>query len=142
MLTNITTDLAAHIQPVLVETLFTLILAAMAWLMRRLPAWMQVQIEAKHRSALHSALETGVKLILDRLMTAGTTAGALAKADQSVGTVVGYVRNSVPDALKALAPTQAQLERMATAKLNEALAQLDPLTGALKQAGAPVEGAA
>lgn len=64
-------------------------------------------------------------------------------ADRLAGQVVGYVKGSVPGALRWLLPSDAQLMRMAEAKLNAAVADLvakmgpDRLADALKDAGAP-----
>lgn len=112
------------LQPIVVETLLTVILGAIAWLMRKLPARMQIEIEAKHRAALHSALETGTAYAFDVLETALRTNPAIAASDATVGQVLDYVERSVPDALKRLAPSRAMLEAMARAKINEALTRL------------------
>ena len=135
MIDHITTAL----QPVIVETLLTLILAAIAWMMRRLPERMRIDIEEKHRLALHSALETGVGYAFDALEAALRTNPTVAAGDAAIGTVLDYVQRSVPDAIKRLGPSQAMLQAMARAKINEALARagLDPLTSALQAAGAP-----
>ena len=129
----------ATLQPVIVETLATLVLAAIAWLMRKLPEQMRMQIEARHRDALHSALETGVGYAFDALEAALRTNPTVAAGDAAIGTVLDYVQRSVPDAIKRLGPSQAMLQAMARAKINEALARagLDPLTSALQAAGAP-----
>ena len=127
------------LQPVIVETLATLVLAAIAWLMRKLPEQMRMQIEEKHRQALHSALETGVGYAFDALEAALRTNPTVAAGDAAIGTVLDYVQRSVPDAIKRLGPSQSMLQAMARAKINEALARagLDPLTSALQAAGAP-----
>ena len=52
------------LQPVLVEVLLSLILGGIIYLLRFLPSWMRINIEAKHREALHSALTTGVQKAL------------------------------------------------------------------------------
>ena len=129
----------ATLQPVIVETLATLVLAAIAWLMRKLPEQMRMQIEEKHRLALHSALETGVGYAFDALEAALRTNPTVAAGDAAIGTVLDYVQRSVPDAIKRLGPSQSMLQAMARAKINEALARagLDPLTSALQAAGAP-----
>ncbi|MDO5706071.1 MAG: hypothetical protein Q4G49_13535 [Paracoccus sp. (in: a-proteobacteria)] len=56
----------------------------------------------------------------------------------AVSKVLTYVRNSVPDAIRNLGPSQAQLETMARAKISDALTRRDALTDALRDAGAPV----
>jgi len=59
-----------------------------------------LEIEARHREALHSALMTGVKHALFEGLQGRT---AIAKA------TVDYVHTSVPDALAALKPQPDQL---------------------------------
>lgn len=123
------------IQPILVELLLTMILLAAGWLMRRLPERVRLDIEARHREALHRALDTGVGLVIDTLQKHP----AVAVPDRAVSEIAGYVHRSVPDALRRLAPSQAQLEAMARAKLQErvdAILGRDRLTEALQQAGA------
>lgn len=123
------------VQPILVELLLTMILLAAGWLMRRLPERMRLDIEARHREALHRALDTGVGLVIDTLQKHP----AVAVPDRAVSEIAGYVHRSVPDALRRLAPSQAQLEAMARAKLQErvdAVLGRDRLTEALRRAGA------
>lgn len=130
--------ISATLQPIIVETLLALILAAIAWLGRYLPAKMRIEIEAKHRLALHSALSTGTAYALDALEAAIRANPAIAVGDATIAKVIGYVEKSVPDALKNLNPGPGMLHRMAQAKLAEALTAMgvDPLTQALRDAGA------
>lgn len=127
------------IQPILVELLLTLILAVLAWFLRLLPERFRVDIEAKHRAALHSALDTGVGLLIDTMQKHPT----IAAPDMAIGTVLDYVERSVPDAIRRLGPSRAQLEDMARAKLQhqvDAVLGRDRLTEALKNAGADARG--
>ena len=127
------------IQPILVELLLTLILAVLAWFLRLLPERFRVDIEAKHRAALHSALDTGVGLLIDTMQKHPT----IAAPDMAIGTVLDYVERSVPDAIRRLGPSRAQLEDMARAKLQhqvDAVLGRDRLTEALKNAGMDARG--
>lgn len=110
------------IQPILVELLLTLILAVLAWFLRLLPERFRVDIEAKHRAALHSAIDTGVGLLIDTMQKHPT----IAAPDMAIGTVLDYVERSVPDAIRRLGPSRAQLEDMARAKLQQ---QVDAVLG-------------
>ena len=124
-------------QPIIVDLLLTLILAIIAWLMRKLPERWRLDIEARHRQALHSALDTGIGLAFDAMQKHP----AIAAPDMAIGVVLDYVEGSVPDALRKLAPSRAHLEDMARAKLQQkvdAIVGRDRLAEALKQAGAPV----
>ena len=75
----------------------------------RLARW-GIEIEARHREALHAALMTGVRHALAR-GAAGAQGGGGSRGD--------YVRTSVPDALRALRSEPEQLVEMAEAKLEE-----------------------
>lgn len=122
------------IQPILVELLLTLILAVLAWFLRLLPERFRVDIEAKHRAALHSAIDTGVGLLIDTMQKHPT----IAAPDMAIGTVLDYVERSVPDAIRRLGPSRAQLEDMARAKLQQqvdAVLGRDRLAEALRGAG-------
>ena len=110
------------IQPILVELLLTLILAVLAWFLRLLPERFRVDIEAKHRAALHSAIDTGVGLLIDTMQKHPT----IAAPDMAIGTVLDYVERSVPDAIRKLGPSRAQLEDMARSKLQQ---QVDVVLG-------------
>lgn len=123
------------VQPVVVDLLLFLILGAIGWLMRRLPEKWRVDIEAKHRDALHQALDTGVGLIVDTMQRHP----AVAVPDAAAGQIVDYVRRSVPGAIRKLGPSQAHLEAMARAKLQsrvDAVLGRDRLAEALNRAGA------
>lgn len=122
-------------QPILVDLLLTLILAIIAWFMRRLPERWRLDIEARHREALHKALDTGIGLAIDTMQKHPT----IAAPDMAIGVVLDYVDRSVPDALRKLAPSRAHLEDMARAKLQQrvdAVLGRDRLADALKEAGA------
>lgn len=122
------------IQPILVELLLTLIIAVLAWFLRLLPERFRVDIEAKHRAALHSAIDTGVGLLIDTMQKHPT----IAAPDMAIGTVLDYVERSVPDAIRRLGPSRAQLEDMARAKLQQqvdAVLGRDRLAEALRGAG-------
>lgn len=122
-------------QPIIVDLLLTLILAIIAWLMRKLPERWRLDIEARHREALHKALDTGIGLAIDTMQKHPT----IAAPDMAIGTVLDYVERSVPDALRRLAPSRAHLEDMARSKLQQkvdAIMGRDRLAEALKQAGA------
>lgn len=142
------------IQPYIVEALVGVGLLVLGWFNRNKPAMERAEIEARHRDALHSALNTGVGLILDTIQKHPAIAavdaplGSVAERVKAalpadvIDKVIGYVHGSVPDALRELAPSEQQLELMARAKLNAAIDNLlgrDRLTEALKRAGVPDE---
>ena len=129
-----------HALQELLPAITAVVMAIITGLLGLLTAWLRekfkVEIEAKHRAALQSALETGVNRVLDKL----TQLPQVTRADTAVAEAVAYVERSVPDALKALAPSKEHLRDMALAKAKEALlraATSDKLTAVLQQAGAP-----
>lgn len=72
-----------------------------------------IQIEAQHRAALHEAIKSGVESALAH----GTSVGlGTLKAH-----VVQHLRESVPDALKALTPGDGVLDRLVERYAREAL---------------------
>ena len=114
------------VQPLLTEYAVLLVLGVVGWVMRRLPARMRLDIEKRHRDALHRAIDTGIGLAFDALQKHP----GVAVPDMAVTTILDYVRKSVPDAIKNLGPSQAHLEEMARAKLakaiNDAIASAKP----------------
>lgn len=102
---------AAAVLPSLVEIAS---LALMAWLVRfsafAKERW-GVEIEAKHREALHSAILSGILAAVSRGLS----------GEQAVQAAVAHAAESVPDAIAALNPTTQVLVNIATAKLKEAL---------------------
>ena len=129
-------SIQSAVQPVIVDLLLTLILGLIAWFMRLLPERWRMDIEARHREALHSALNTGVGMVID----IAQKHPAVLAPDLAASRVIDYVQRSVPDAIKRLGPSRAQLEEMARAKLQQ---QLDTALGrdrmaeALRDAGLP-----
>jgi len=71
-----------------------------------------IEIEARHREALHSALMSGIRAALSR-GASGTAA---------IYEAIDYTRNSVPDAMASLNPSSGVLRELAEAKLREATA--------------------
>lgn len=95
-----------------------------------------VDIEARHREALQSALLTGAQLALKHELT----------GKAAVDLILRYVVSSVPDAIKGLGAShdvmtdlaKAKLEQVAQTKAKEAAgAAVDALTSALRKAGLP-----
>ena len=125
----------AILTPVIADYLGFVILGIAGFFLRNLPAKWRLDVEQKHRDALHRALLTGVNFAFDTLQLHP----AVATHDKAIGVVVDYVKGSVPDALKRLAPSQEQLEAMARAKMQEKLDAVlgrDRLAEALREAGA------
>ncbi|AXQ94565.1 hypothetical protein LV780_12525 [Cereibacter azotoformans] len=76
----------------------------------RFQRWTGIQIEARHREALHSAIMTAARLAVARKLT----------PDAATEFASSYVRNSVPDALKQLAPSADTLDALVLSRLAQA----------------------
>lgn len=85
-----------------------------------------VEISAKHRDALHSALMTGVETAVRRNPAAGVR--------EVMDDAIEYARESVPDALKALAPSNPILRTIAERYANKAFDRLQQATALQEQA--------
>lgn len=102
-------DILAALAPYLPALLDWLIAAVVGWLALRFTRWTGIQIEARHREALQSALRNGALLALSRHLT-GSPAADLVR---------GYVESSSPGALKYFAPSAGLLDGLIRAKLAE-----------------------
>lgn len=105
ILTALLQALLPHFLEILGATLTVLIGWAADTARRR---W-GIEIEARHREALHSALMTGARMAIQRGLT-GAKAAELA---------VGYAQSSVPGAIRALQPAPEVLSNLARAKVGE-----------------------
>ncbi|MGP3698792.1 hypothetical protein ACTVZP_16095, partial [Rhodobacter sp. NSM] len=76
----------------------------------RFQHWTGIQIEARHREALHSAIMTAARLAVARKLA----------PDAATEFVSSYVRYSVPDALKQLAPPADTLDALVRSRLAQA----------------------
>ena len=90
--------------------------ALIGYLVALVKARFGIEIEARHREALHSAMTTGMLLALSRLGV-GASKTALTTA------AVEYAKASVPDALKKLAPSDGVLADLAVSKLQSILSK-------------------
>lgn len=100
-----------YLAPYIPVVLYAVIYALLGWAALAFQRWTGVQIEARHREALHSAIRNGVLQAASQGLT-GTAASEL---------VQGYVTESVPDALKRLAPPPDVLAGLIRAKMVELL---------------------
>lgn len=85
-----------------------------------------IEIEARHREALHSALMSGIQSALQRGIT----------GSEAVQAAVWHAANSVPDALLALKPGAGVLTSIAEAKYRDIVSFEPSFIGADFAAGA------
>lgn len=88
----------------------TVTTALIGWAAAKARARWGIEIEARQREALHSALMTGAQLALARL-GAGAAPSALTAA------AVEYAQGSVPGAISGLRPAAGVLSDLALAKV-------------------------
>lgn len=108
---SVITAFATAILPPLLEIAA---IALMAWLARvstYAKAKWGVEIEARHREALHSAIMSGIRAAVAKGLT----------GQQAIDAAVDHAAASVPDAISALNPASQVMVNIATAKLKEVL---------------------
>jgi hypothetical protein len=115
------------LSPELVQTIYLpllgVVLTALVGIAcKKFEQWTGIQIEAKHREALQSALENGARLALNRLavdslptLTPDQVAQQYTPILQK--TAVDYVQQSVPDAVNFFGLTPERIGELVLTKL-------------------------
>ncbi|OJY26212.1 MAG: hypothetical protein BGP11_13120 [Rhodobacterales bacterium 65-51] len=109
-MTDILTALVQALLPHALEILGAVLTVLIGWAADAARRNWGIQIEAKHREALQSALLTGSRMAIQRGLSGHVAAEA----------AVGYAQSSVPDAIRALRPAPEVITNLARAKLVEA----------------------
>ena len=102
-------ELMEALAPHLVDASMAVVSLATGYVVILIRRYTGIQIEERHRQALHSAIRTAVVAMTER----GLTGEDLVKA------VKDYVRQSVPDALAWLVPGDGVLSTLIKAKVRE-----------------------
>ena len=102
---------AAIIAQVILPIVATIVTALIGWAATQARARWGIEIEARQREALHSALMTGAQLALARLGPQASQAALIAAA-------VEYAERSVPGAMTGLRPATDVLSDLALAKIS------------------------
>ncbi len=97
--------------PVLLQLIGAALGAALLWLSRVAKERWGIEVEARHREALHSALFSGVRAALARGLN----------GQAAIEAAVAYAARSVPDALAKLGPSSEVLSDLASSKLLEVI---------------------
>ena len=122
--------------PHILELLGVLLTGIIGWAAAAARRKWGIEIEARYREALHSALLTGAQLAMKNELT----------GKAAIDLVLRYIKQSVPDAIGSLKPSpdvltdlaKSTLEQVAQAKVKEATgAAVDALSDALRKAGLP-----
>jgi hypothetical protein len=106
-----TDTLLSALAPHMMELLGLLVAAIIAAAAARFCAWTGIEIEARHRDALHRAIMSGLRAAMARRN--GTTDALV------IEEAIAHAQTSVPDALRALRPDPGTLQRIAAARLAE-----------------------
>ena len=121
--------------PHILELLGVLLTGIIGWAAAAARRKWGIEIEARYREALHSALMTGAQLAMKHELT----------GKAAIDLVLRYIKQSVPDAIGNLKPSPDVLTDLARAKLEQAAAEkardvtgaaVDKLAEALRRAGA------
>ena len=92
------------------------VVGLLTWATALFKKWTGIQIEARHREALHSAIMTGVSAALARSRTKAASVTVDVKT-QAVKEAVEWAYRSVPDALKYLGASPEVLAELAASKI-------------------------
>jgi hypothetical protein len=116
----ILTELYSAFLPTLLQIIGAVLMAILIRATEVARARWGIEIEARHREALHSALMSGIRAALSR----GSS------PQEAIAAAVQHAAQSVPDAIMALQPDSGVLSSIAEAKLREvldaALPQIQP----------------
>ena len=111
---DLLTAIWAGFVPYLGEFLGLIIPALVYYALRTLRQWTGLQISQRHADRLSAAIQRGAVLALERQLT----------GERALDLMLEYLRETVPDALRAVAPTEAALSMRAEATLAEVRAGL------------------
>lgn len=100
------------IAPYLPDLIGAAVTALIGYAVALIKAKFGIEIEARNREALHSALTTGALLGLAKL-------GVTASKDELAAASVEYAKTSVPGALARLAPSNEVLTSLALSKVQK-----------------------
>lgn len=118
-MTDILSEIFTQAAPALYDLIGIVLMVALTWASNELRKWVGIQIEDKHRVALHSALMTGIRTAIEK--------NPGAARDLLVNDAVAYARQSVPDAIKKLSPDNFILRRIADRYANEVISNVAEL---------------
>lgn len=119
----------AALQPYIVDGAGVLITAFIGWAATKFSAKTGIEIDAKHRDALHSAIVTGINLGLSRVGEK-IEGKPVTASNAVVADAMNWVNKSVPDALDRFKVTPDTLRTMVEAKIPQ-------VTGATAPVAAP-----
>lgn len=102
-------EILEALAPHLLEMIMALVSLVTGYAVILLKRWTGIQIEGRHREALHQAIRTGIAALMERGIT----------GDQLVEGVKDYIHQSVPDALAYLVPGDGVLSTLIKGKIRD-----------------------
>lgn len=102
--------------PIIAQIAITLVTALVGWLSYKVNQYLGLNIEARHREALQSALMNGVWKGLHFIEDRGAGIGIDVKSE-ILAEGIRYVQRSVPDAIQYFGLTEDRLRELLEAKL-------------------------
>ncbi|WYK06411.1 hypothetical protein DWF04_022480 [Cereibacter sphaeroides f. sp. denitrificans] len=102
-------DVMTALMPSLLDFAGVVLTALIGFATVRFQRWTGIQIETRHREALHSATMTAARVAVAHGLT----------RDAATEFVLSYARASVPDALERLSPSVQTLDALVRSKLLE-----------------------
>ena len=106
-----TDALIAALAPHMMELIGAVVALALTAAAARFRAWTGIEIEARHREALHRAIMSGLQAAIARQGGKAT--------EMVIEEAIAHAQTSVPDALRALRPDAGTLRRIVAARLAE-----------------------
>lgn len=107
-------DLAA---PYIVSIIGALVAGLLGWLSKRLNDWLGVEIEGRHREALHSAALTGLERAVSAMRARGEQISFDLKSPVIAEAVDWVLTKGAPDAVARFGLSPADVEAIVRAKL-------------------------
>lgn len=102
------------VMPYLLALFGTIISAAIGFATLKLQQWTGINVEAKHREALQSALTNGALNMVAKVTPKGVTIDV---GNAAIADGVEYVLKSVPDAVQYFGLTPARVQEMLAPKI-------------------------
>lgn len=107
-------DLAA---PYIVSIIGALVAGLLGWLSKRLNDWLGIEIEGRHREALHSAALTGLERAVSAMRTRGEQISFDLKSPVIAEAVDWVLTKGAPDAVARFSLSPADVEAVVRAKV-------------------------
>lgn len=123
---DLTLLIADTIAPLAITILSGIASAAIAYLTAKLKSKWGVEIEAKHREALHSAIVSGVNLAVAKGARLADGATLPKTGNFVVDMALPYVVKSVPDAIARFDLTEAKITEMILSKIPQVAGETKP----------------